>query len=124
MANLMTIMDHLPTSPEPPCAVFRPQGCPPFTHLTLTGGAIGSGLPMALGAALARPSARVICMEGDGSALYTPQALWSHARERAAVTTVICDNSSYQILKVRAACMHAHAGPMHACSSLHAESCI
>lgn len=60
---------------------------------------------MALGAALARPSARVICLEGDGSAMYTTQALWSHAHERVAVTTVICDNSSYAILKVEHACV-------------------
>lgn len=124
-----------------------PQGCPPFSHLTITGGSIGCGPPMALGAALARPGSRVINFQADGSAMYTLQvgacrregwprnnpvwlggtvqgsrdgwyasrvqpyhrplptpclqALWSQARERARVLTVICANSSYAILKVR-----------------------
>ena len=49
------------------------QGCPPFTHLTITGGSIGCGPPMALGAALAAPHARVINIQADGSAMYTLQ---------------------------------------------------
>jgi acetolactate synthase-1/2/3 large subunit len=51
----------------------RLQGCPPFSHLTLTGGAIGSGPPLALGAAVACPGRRVINLQADGSAMYTLQ---------------------------------------------------
>jgi acetolactate synthase-1/2/3 large subunit len=74
------------------------HGCPPFMHLGLTGGAIGQGMPCALGAALADRSCKVISLQADGSALYTLQALWSQARERADVVTIITNNGSYQIL--------------------------
>jgi acetolactate synthase-1/2/3 large subunit len=67
--------------------------------LTLTGGAIGQGLPVATGAAVAAPDRRVLCIEADGSALYTIQALWTQAREQLDVTTVIVNNSSYAILR-------------------------
>ncbi len=50
-----------------------PQACPRFTHLTLTGGAIGTGPPLALGAALACPGRCVINLQADGSAMYTLQ---------------------------------------------------
>eukprot|EP01063_Lacrimia_lanifica_P001104 TRINITY_DN10525_c0_g1_i1.p1 TRINITY_DN10525_c0_g1~~TRINITY_DN10525_c0_g1_i1.p1 ORF type:complete len:545 (+),score=221.91 TRINITY_DN10525_c0_g1_i1:68-1702(+) len=76
------------------------EACPSFSHLTLTGGAIGAGPPMALGAAVACPERRVINLQADGSALYSTQALWSQAREKLKVTTVICNNSVYQILKI------------------------
>ena len=76
------------------------EGCPPFSHLTLTGGAIGSGPPLALGASIASPSRLVIDLQADGSAMYSLQALWSQAREKCNVLTIICDNSSYQILKI------------------------
>jgi len=66
-----------------------------------TGGSIGSGPPLALGAALAVPGRHVINLQADGSAMYTLQALWSQAREGVRVLTVICANSSYSILKVR-----------------------
>ncbi len=67
--------------------------------LNSMGGSIGFGLPLALGAALAVPGRQVLALEGDGSALYTPQALWSMAREKARVTTVVFTNRSYEILK-------------------------
>ena len=54
---------------------------------------------MALGAALAAPGRRVINLQADGSALYTPQALWSLAREGVDVTTVILANRRYRILE-------------------------
>jgi acetolactate synthase-1/2/3 large subunit len=73
-------------------------GAPPHDWLTLTGGAIGQGLPVATGAAVAEPSRPVISLQADGSAMYTIQALWTQARERLDVTTVICDNSAYAIL--------------------------
>lgn len=70
----------------------------PHDHLDLMGGAIGGALPLATGAALGDPSRRVTCVSGDGSALYTIQALWTQARENLDVTTVICANRSYAIL--------------------------
>jgi acetolactate synthase-1/2/3 large subunit len=72
----------------------------PHTMLGLTGGAIGQGLPTALGAALACPDRHVIAFQADGSGLYTLQALWSMARESADVTVVVCANRSYRILQV------------------------
>jgi len=70
----------------------------PHTYLGLTGGAIGQGLPSAAGAALARPDRPVLVLQADGSAMYTLQALWTHAREGLDVTTLICANRSYRIL--------------------------
>lgn len=66
--------------------------------LQLTGGAIGMGMPLATGAAVACPGRRVINLEADGSALYTLQALWTQAREKLNVTTVILSNRRYAIL--------------------------
>jgi acetolactate synthase-1/2/3 large subunit len=77
--------------------------------LTLTGGAIGQGLPVATGAAVAAPDRRVLCLEADGSALYTIQALWTQAREQLDVTTVVLNNSSYAILRIELA--RVGAGP-------------
>jgi acetolactate synthase-1/2/3 large subunit len=71
--------------------------------LTLTGGAIGIGLPMSLGAAVACPQRKVVALQADGSAMYTLQALWSIARERADVTVVIMNNRSYAILNIELA---------------------
>jgi acetolactate synthase-1/2/3 large subunit len=73
-------------------------GCPPHDWLTLTGGAIGQGLPVATGAAVAMPDRPVLCLEADGSAMYTLQALWTQARLGSNVTTVIIDNQAYGIL--------------------------
>ena len=70
----------------------------PHSWLTLTGGAIGYGLPAAVGAAIAARGRRVVCLESDGSMSYTPQALWTMAREGLDVTTVCCSNDSYAIL--------------------------
>jgi acetolactate synthase-1/2/3 large subunit len=75
------------------------SGAPRHDWLCLTGGAIGDGLPMALGAAIACPGRPVIGVQADGSAMYTISALWSYARERADITTIICDNGSYAILQ-------------------------
>ncbi|MGE5136798.1 MAG: acetolactate synthase large subunit [Gemmatimonadota bacterium] len=73
-------------------------GAPPHDWLTLTGGAIGQGLPLATGAAIACPGRPVLALEADGSAMYTISALWTHAREGLDVTTVIFSNRSYAIL--------------------------
>ena len=70
----------------------------PHDWLQLTGGAIGEGLPLAVGAATACPDRKVVCLQGDGSALYTVQALWTMAREGLDVTAVIFDNRAYAIL--------------------------
>lgn len=75
----------------------------PHTMLFITGGAIGQGLPNALGAALACPDRRVIAFQADGSGLYTLQALWSMARENADVTVVVCANRRYRILQAELA---------------------
>ncbi len=75
-------------------------GCPPHDWLTLTGGSIGQGLPVATGAALAAPDRPVICLESDGSAMYTLQALWTQARENLNVTTILLNNRSYSILNL------------------------
>jgi acetolactate synthase I/II/III large subunit len=75
------------------------SGAPRHDWLSLTGGAIGDGLPMALGAAVACPDRPVIGIQADGSAMYTISALWSYAREQADVTTIVCDNGSYAILQ-------------------------
>ncbi len=75
-------------------------GGPPHDWLTLTGGAIGQGLPLAVGAAVAAPDRRVIALEADGSALYTVQALWTMARSGLDVTTVVLNNRSYAVLNM------------------------
>jgi acetolactate synthase-1/2/3 large subunit len=75
-------------------------GAPPHDLLSLTGGSIGLGVPMATGAALACPDRKVICLQGDGGAMYTLQALWTQAREKLDVTTVIFANRSYYILNI------------------------
>ena len=69
-------------------------------HLPVTGGSIGQGLPVALGAALACPDRKVVALEADGSAMYTPQSLWTMARERLDVTIVILANRRYRILDI------------------------
>jgi acetolactate synthase-1/2/3 large subunit len=68
--------------------------------LTLTGGAIGQGLPVAVGAAIACPERPVFALVGDGSAMYTIQSLWTMAREQLNVTTVVFNNRSYAILNI------------------------
>ncbi len=70
----------------------------PHDWLTGTGGSIGFALPVALGAAIAAPDRRVLVLEGDGSAMYTLQALWSMVRENLNITVVIFSNRQYKIL--------------------------
>lgn len=80
----------------------------PHDHLFLTGGAIGQGLPLALGAAVAAPDRRVVALQGDGSAMYTLQALWSQARTGAKVTTLVFANRAYAILDIELERVGAH----------------
>ena len=75
----------------------------PHDWLMLTGGAIGQGLPLSLGASVACPDRKVIALQADGSAMYTVQALWSMARENTDVTVVIMNNRSYAILNIELA---------------------
>lgn len=75
-------------------------GAPRHDLLALTGGSIGLGMPLAVGAAVACPDRPVLALVGDGSAMYTIQALWTMARERLNVVTVVFSNRSYAILNV------------------------
>ncbi len=75
-------------------------GAPRHDLLTLTGGAIGQGMPVATGAAVAAPHRPVINLESDGSAMYTISSLWTQARENLNVTTVILNNHAYAILRL------------------------
>ncbi len=70
----------------------------PHDWLQITGGAIGCGIPLATGAAIGAPGRRVVGLQADGSAMYTLQGLWTQARERLDVTTVILANRKYAIL--------------------------
>jgi acetolactate synthase I/II/III large subunit len=72
-------------------------------HLSLMGGSIGQGLPVATGAAVAAPERKILALQGDGGAMYTLQSLWTQARERLDVTTIIFANRSYAILNVELA---------------------
>ena len=74
------------------------HSAPPHDWLNLMGGAIGAGLPLATGAAIGAPQRQVIALEGDGSAMYTLQALWTMARENLKVMVVVFANRSYRIL--------------------------
>ncbi|HUE60100.1 MAG TPA: acetolactate synthase large subunit [Acidimicrobiales bacterium] len=93
-------------------------GAPPHDWLTLTGGSIGIGLPLAVGAAVACPDRKVLALEADGSAMYTAQALWTMAREGLDVTTVVLSNRSYAILNMELQRVGAGAGGPKARSML------
>jgi acetolactate synthase-1/2/3 large subunit len=91
-------------------AAGHTAGSPPHDWLCLTGGAIGQGLPVALGAAVAAPGRRVIALQADGSAMYTLQAWWTMAREQLDVVTIIFNNSSYAVLNMELDRVGAEAG--------------
>ncbi|MEC8793632.1 MAG: acetolactate synthase large subunit [Pseudomonadota bacterium] len=74
-------------------------GAPKHDWLSSCGGSIGFGIPAATGAAIACPGRKVICLEGDGSGMYTLQALWTQARENCNVVNIIFANRTYEILK-------------------------
>ena len=83
----------------PPFYTASPGGAP-HTLITNTGGAIGQGMPVATGAAIACPERHVINLQADGSGAYTVQALWTQAREQLNVVTILCSNRKYGILQV------------------------
>lgn len=85
-------------------------GAPRHDVLPLTGGAIGQGLPVAVGAAVAAPDRPVVCLQADGSAMYTISALWTMAREGLDVTTVVLNNRAYAILRMELQRVGASAG--------------
>ena len=87
------------------------MAAPASDWLHLAGGAIGGGLPVATGAALAGAGRRVIALQADGSAMYTLQALWTQARERLPVTTILLNNRRYAILVGEYAGVGATPGP-------------
>ncbi len=79
---------------------FRPSHTSrPHDWLQNMGGSIGIGLPLATGAAIACPDRRVVCLEADGSGMYTLQALWTQAREGCDVTVLVFANRAYNILR-------------------------
>ncbi|AOY97170.1 acetolactate synthase large subunit [Cupriavidus sp. USMAA2-4] len=82
----------------------------PHDWLQLTGGAIGDGLPLATGAAVAVPGRRVVALQADGSGMYTLQSLWTMARERLDVTVVVLANRKYAILLGELAGVGANPG--------------
>lgn len=87
-------------------------GAPPHDWLFITGGALGQCLPVATGAAVACPGRPVLCLHGDGGAMYTVQALWTHAREGLDIKTIIFANRRYQILQIELARLGMqNAGP-------------
>jgi acetolactate synthase I/II/III large subunit len=82
----------------------------PHDWMNPTGGAIGGGMPLAVGAAVGSPGRRVINLQADGSGMYTVQSLWTQGRERLDVTTVILSNRKYQILLGELANVGANPG--------------
>jgi acetolactate synthase-1/2/3 large subunit len=74
-------------------------GLHPHDHLPIVGGAIGIGIPLAAGAAIACPDRKVIALQSDGSGMYTVQGLWTQAREQLDVVTIVFANSAYKILQ-------------------------
>ncbi|HEY1838998.1 MAG TPA: acetolactate synthase large subunit [Mycobacterium sp.] len=98
MPENVIVVDESNTSGVPLTAATA--GAPAHDWLTLTGGAIGYGIPAAVGAAVAAPDRPVLCLESDGSAMYTISGLWTQARENLDVTTVIYNNGAYDILRL------------------------
>jgi acetolactate synthase-1/2/3 large subunit len=76
------------------------KGARPHDWLGLTGGAIGQGIPLAVGAAVAAPDRKILCLTGDGAGMYTIQGLWTLAREGLDVTVVVFANHLYRILGI------------------------
>jgi acetolactate synthase-1/2/3 large subunit len=81
-------------------APMHTAGAPRHDWLCLTGGAIGQGMPVATGAAIACPDRKVVNLQADGSALYTIQSLWTQAREGLDVVTILFNNRSYAVLNM------------------------
>ncbi len=80
----------------------------PHWHLTNTGGALGQGIPVATGAAVAAPDRKVVNLQADGSAMFTLQGLWTQAREKLDVLTIVLANRSYAVLRAEISRVGAH----------------
>ena len=91
-------------------AATHTMGAPAHDWLCLTGGAIGQGLPVAVGAAVAAPDRQVISLQADGSAMYTLQSWWTMARENLNVVTILFNNASYAVLNMELSRVGAEAG--------------
>jgi acetolactate synthase-1/2/3 large subunit len=91
-------------------AAGHTAGSPAHDWLCLTGGAIGQGLPVAVGAAVAAPNRKVVALQADGAAMYTLQSWWTMARENLDVVTVIFNNASYAVLNMELNRVGATAG--------------
>ena len=109
MPEQVIVVDESNTSSVPLTAATA--GAPAHDWLTLTGGAIGYGIPAAVGAAVAAPDRPVLCLESDGSAMYTISGLWTQARENLNVTTVIYNNGAYDILRIELQRVGAGSAP-------------
>jgi acetolactate synthase-1/2/3 large subunit len=101
MPAAAVVSDDAVTSSLP--VFMQTKAAAPHDWLNLTGGAIGQGLPVAVGAAVACPDRKVLALTGDGAAMYTLQALWTMAREQLDITVVVFANHTYRILGVELA---------------------
>lgn len=97
LAESAIVVDESMTSGRGMMAATK--GSPPHDWLANTAGSIGIAMPLAVGAAVACPARRVLCLTADGSGMYTSQALWTIAREGLNVTTVVFANRDYAVLK-------------------------
>ena len=77
-----------------------------YGYHALASGGIGWGLPASVGVSLANPDRPVVCFSGDGSAMYSIQALWTAAHHKLPLTVVICNNGGYRIIKQRLLAFH------------------
>ncbi|MEP6968467.1 MAG: thiamine pyrophosphate-dependent enzyme, partial [Pseudomonadota bacterium] len=92
------VSDDSVTSGQPILNATR--GAAAHDWLGLTGGAIGQGIPVAIGAAVACPGRKLVSLNGDGAAMYTLQGLWTLAREALDVTVIVFSNQAYRILGI------------------------
>lgn len=109
MPEQTVVVDEANTSGLPLAAATA--GAPAHDWLALTGGAIGFAIPTAVGAAVAAPDRPVLCLDSDGSAMYTISALWTAAREHLDVTVVVYRNDAYDILRVELQRVGAESAP-------------
>ena len=87
---------------------YATRGAKAHDWLQICGGAIGDGMPLATGAAIACPDRRVVTVQADGSGMYCLQALWTQARENLDITTIVLANRAYAILKYEFKNVGAH----------------
>jgi len=117
------LIDEAITAKEALQTEVLDAGAPVDTYLASPGGSLGAGLPLAIGAQLGAPDQPVIAVIGDGSAMYTIQALWTAAHYRLPILTLICNNASYgiikaEILRLRGTIAHSGGRELPAITSL------